>query len=441
MSRTRPPLVADRAAGGTRPGSRGPGARRRGVQPRTGPTPAVGEAFATSTLDGAPRWVGGVLCAVQAAVLSLLVLVLPAVAAFVATAADPSNAHVTWLRAVRVGASLWLAGHGVAPVVAGTAVTLVPLGATVLLVFACYASARRSGVPVRAAFLAGTGAYAVLVALVALACGAGVPGALRGLLGGAVVAGLGIGAGLLRRPGAPTLRAATRPYWSRLPGWSRVGAAAGGLAAGMLVLVSSVLAAAWVVAGTATVRDIVEGLGVESVGGVVLAFGELLFVPDLVVWALAWLAGPGFAVGSGTSFAPGGLTTGPMPAIPLLGALPTSSLPGAWQLATPLVLAGVGALAGWYVHRRLVRDDVWWRAVAACAVLALAAGAVCAVLVALASGGVGPGRMEQVGASAWKVGVAVVWPVLLGALAVVVPSDAGVRAGVARRLGRPRDVG
>src|SRR5690554_624405 len=126
-------------------------------------------AGSTSALDGAPRWVSGALAGVQAAVLSLLVVVLPAVAAFVATSAAPVNADAGWGQAVGLGTGLWLLGHGLPLVVEGAEVSVVPLGITALALFACYASARRSARPTWSSWGAGTGAYAVSALLVLLA--------------------------------------------------------------------------------------------------------------------------------------------------------------------------------------------------------------------------------------------------------------------------------
>jgi len=393
------------------------------------------EVFLGSALDGAPRWVSGVLAAVQAAVLSLLVLVLPAVASFVATAADPANSGVSWFRAVHVGVALWLAGHGVPLEVSGSSVTLVPLGVTALAVFACYASARRSGIPTRSGLAAAVGTYVVLVLVVALASGVGPGGVARAFVGGVLVGGVGLGCGLAARPGAPSVRVVTAPLWARVPPAVRVGAGGGAVAVGLLVAVASLVTSLWVIAGLATIRDVVDGLSLDPVGGTVLAFAELVFAPNLVVWCIAWLAGPGFAVGLGTHFAPHEVVAGPMPAVPLLGALPSNTLPGAWRYLTPLLLVGIGALAGWYVHRRL-RPGRWWHPVVAVVSASAVAALLVGFLVLLASGGVGPGRMTHVGASALLVAVAVGWPVLLGALLAAVPSDPAVRAGVRARLGR-----
>ena len=394
--------------------------------------------FFTSAIDGAPRWIGGVLCAVQGALLSLLVLVVPAVVAYVATSADPSNEGVGWFRSVGVGAGLWLLGHGVPMDVGGTTVGLVPLGVSALAVFSCYASARRSGLATRAGFTAGVLAYVLVASLVALAVGVDGWRLLATLLGAAVIGAAGLGGGLLARPEAPTWRALTRPVWTRVPAPVRVGSAAGLLAVAVLVLVAAVLSSVWVLAGRATVTDLVRALNLDVIGGAVLAVTELAFVPNLVVWALSWLAGPGFAVGDGSRFAPAEVVAVPLPTIPVLGALPTPDAAGGAMAYAPVLVVMVGALVGWTVHRRLrverVRDLF-----VALGSLALTAGAFTLVLVRLASGPVGPGSMAVVGGAPWSVAGAVAAEVLVGALLLAVPGEPLVRSALrgGRRQVRP----
>lgn len=409
--------------------------------PRTGGTPVLDRrrrrapaddaapAFFTSALDGAPRWVAGVLSALQAAVLSILVLALPAVAAYVATSADPSNSGVGWFRSVGVGSSLWLLGHGVPAQVGAVTVSLVPLGVTILAVFVCYASARRSGLVTWSAYGAGVGTYTLVTVLVALLDGVSDAGLARAAVGGALVSAVGLGAGLLARPEAPTLRALTRPGWTRCPAPLRTGAAGGVLATAALVALAAAVATLWVVAGRATIGDVVRGLGLDAVGGVVMAIAELAYLPNLVVWALAWLSGAGFAVGSGTHFAPDGVIGGPLPAVPMLGALPAPDVVGPATSVVPLVLVLVGALVGWYVHRRLVTQR-WWEAMSACATAAVTTGVVVALLVTVASGGVGPDRLADVGAQGGIVGLLAAAGVLVGSLLVALPGDRPLRAQV-----------
>lgn len=416
---------------------------RAGRPPATSTRPGRGvladdgtrSTFFSSAIDGAPRWATGALAALQAAVLSLAALTIPAVAAFVATSADPSNQGVAWPQAVGVGAAVWLLGHGVPVTVAQTTVTLVPLGVTILALFTCYASARRSGVATRSAYLAAVAAYAVAAVLVALLAGGGGAGAARAAVGGLAVGAVGLGAGLLRRPEAPALRTLTRPAWSRAAPWVRVGASAGVLATALLVGVAALLVALWVVAGRATVGDVVHGLNLDAVGGVVLAVAELAFLPNLVVWAVAWIAGPGFAVGLGSRFAPTEVVPTPLPAVPLLGALPAPDVVSPVTTGAPVLLLVVGGVAGWYIHRR-VRAERAWHSAAASGVAAATAAVAVALLVTWASGAAGPGRMASVGAHGWAVGGTVGLGVLVGALLVALPTDPAVRA----VLRRPRRV-
>ncbi len=391
--------------------------------------------FFTSAIDGAPRWTIGVLTAVQAAALSLLTLAVPAIAVFVATASDPANTEVAWTRAVVVASNLWLLAHGVPATLGGAVVSVVPLGLTMLAVFTCYASARRSGHATRAGAVASIGGYAVLTGFVALVAGAGIAGVLRAVLGGLLVGALGLGAGLLRRPEAPTWAQVVAPLRDRLPEPVVVGLRAGLVAATGLLALAALLTTLWVLAGHATIVDVARRLSLDAVGGVVLALAELAFVPNLVVWALAWIAGPGFAVGAGTRFAPDAVVAGPMPALPLLGALPGAQ--GGAVLLAPLLVVGVGVLAGLAVRRWLrpvrARDVAVAVGVVACTV-----GVVVALLVALAGGAAGPGRMAHVGASPLWVGLLTAAGCGLGAAGAAVPFDPAVRDALRTRRARRR---
>lgn len=415
--------------------------------PRTGGTPVVDRrrrrtlsdeptpTFFTSALDGAPRWVAGVLSALQAALLSFLVLALPAVAAYVATSADPSNSGVGWFRSVGVGSALWLLGHGVPAHVGPVVVSLVPLGVTALALFVCYASARRSGLATWPSYWAGVGTYTLVTVLVALVSGVSGTGLGRALVGGALVSSVGLGAGLLARPEAPSVRTLSRRVWVRVPAPARTGAAGGVLATACLVLVAALVTTLWVVAGRATIGDVVRGLGLDAVGGVVLAVAELAYLPNLVVWALAWLTGAGFAVGEGTHFAPDGVVGGALPAVPMLGALPAADIAGPATSLVPLLVVAVGALVGLYVHRRLATER-WWECLAACSTAALTTVVVVAALVTAASGGIGPDRLADVGAQGAVVGLLAGAGVLVGALLVALPGDLPLRAELGRSVRR-----
>ena len=122
----------------------------------------------TRTVDGSPapapvvvrRGPSGVLAALQALALSLAVVVLPGVVAFLASSTGSSEG-TGWGQSVTVAAGFWLLGHGVPLVASGTTVTLVPLGLTALALFCCFASARRSAHTTTSAWVAGTVTYAL----------------------------------------------------------------------------------------------------------------------------------------------------------------------------------------------------------------------------------------------------------------------------------------
>ncbi|MFI2755165.1 DUF6350 family protein [Cellulomonas sp. P22] len=388
-----------------------------------------------SAVDGTPRWVTGLLAGVQGAVLSLLVVVLPAVTAYVVTSADPSNAGTTWTDAARVGAGLWLLGHGVPLGVGDGVVTLVPLGITCLALFTCGTSARRSGYATPVGLGAGVGGYAVLTAAIALCVRASVADVALALLGGAAVSGAGLAAGLARRSDATLLRT-FRALRSRVVPPVRTGAGAGLVALSGLVAVAAAVVVAWVLTGRSEISEVVRALDLDVVGGGVLALAQLGLVPNLVVWALAWVVGAGFQVGTGSMFTPTEVVAGPLPAVPLLGALPQPGSEGGVLAAAPLLVVVAGLVAGWWLHRRLPTDR-WVDPLVAGVVAALVAGVGAALLVAAASGGVGPGRMAEVGASTLAVGLRTGAGVLVGVLAVTLPGDAAFRgwcADVARRV-------
>ncbi|MBU4335310.1 MAG: hypothetical protein KJ548_01950 [Actinobacteria bacterium] len=377
--------------------------------------------------DGLPEWTGAALASVQAVALSVLVVVLPAVAASLTSSIDPTD-QSGWLAAATVGLRIWLFAHGVPLVTSSATLTLVPLGLTAVALYAQYASIRRTGVAGRPGLVAGTLAYVALTALVATIAGdsSRLPVALAG---GLVIGALGTGLGLARRPTSTSWRRMSDGVHDRLPSSVALGARAGALAVAVLVLGSSLLVGLWVVAGRATIGDVVRELPLDAVGGVVFALAQLAYLPNLVVWALAWLAGPGFVVGAGTTFTAGSVVAGPMPAFPLLGALPSSAVGGRVALLAPLVVVLIGGLAGLFVHRRS-QETGWWYVPAAVGSLVGVAAVAVGVLVAASAGAAGPGRLAVVGGTWWVVGPVVAGLLGGGALVVALPASPLFRAQV-----------
>lgn len=201
--------------------------------------------------------------------------------------------------------------------------------------------------------------------------------------------------------------------WSAVPGEAVRGTAVavvaltGAAAIGVVVMIA--LRGGEVVA-------LYESANVDALGASVISLGQLAYLPTLLVWAIAWIAGPGFAVGAGTAVSPAGTQLGVVPGIPVLGLLPAND--SMWALVIVLVPIAAGALAGWMVRSRLVWErtavGVGPRAVLALAIALLSAGVV-ALASLLASGSIGPGRLAVVGPSPGLAALAVGVEVLVGA--------------------------
>lgn len=195
----------------------------------------------------------------------------------------------------------------------------------------------------------------------------------------------------------------------RIAGRIGVASAAGVLA--MAAVVSAVL-----IAGSfATIAGLYQSLAPGVDGGIVLTVGELALLPNFVIWIASWLLGPGFAIGTGTSVTTGGTLLGPVPGLPLFGAIPHGSVvPGFLWLLVPVVIA---FFAAWLGARPGKASDPWWWQVAVGLGGGLAAGALLGALAWASAGAIGPGRLHDVGPNPWAVfGVAAV-AVAVGAVA------------------------
>jgi hypothetical protein len=384
----------------------------------------------------------GVWAAVQAVGLSYAVVALFAVVA-VLDAPSTSGSDGGLSAGVGVATGLWLLGHGV-PLAAGAAtVTVVPLGLTALLVFTAHVAAKRSAAPTLAAWWGGTVLYtgAVVALTVALdLAGTATPDDVvafvlqigAAVLGGVVVGGGGLALGMFSAPDGPLLAGITPRLDPWVPDTLRLGLRGGLVGVALLTALSAVLVGVWVVAGRDTVSQIAAGLGGSWLGVVMLVVVQLLLVPNLVLWASAWVAGPGFAVGTGSSFTTAAAQADVLPALPLLGALPGEAWTPSWAAWTPVLVVACGAVAGWFAWRNLepalvgIRDVAW-----IVAGTALSAGATTLVLQRLAGGAAGAGRLADVGADPWVTGGLVAAEVGGGAAVVLL-----VAWGVAAR-GRP----
>lgn len=147
-----------------------------------------------------------------------------------------------------------------------------------------------------------------------------------------------------------------------------------------------------------------EAAHVDLVGAIVLTLGQFAYLPTLVVWGMAFVAGPGFAIGVGTNVSPAGTSLGVVPGIPVLGVVPETT--SSWMLLTILAVIAVGFLAGWAARTRLGPVGTAPR-VTVLAALTVLGGAAAALLAAVASGAAGPGSLALVGPDPGPVALAI----------------------------------
>jgi len=128
----------------------------------------------------------------------------------------------------------------------------------------------------------------------------------------------------------------------------------------------------------------------------------LLYLPNLAVWGIAYLLGPGFAVGTGTVVSPGDVLLGPVPGLPVFAGLPSAPLTGVGPalLGVPLL---AGLLAGWLLARRA--RGGWLPLLGAAALSAVVAGGLVHLAVLASRGGLGSGRLATIGPVDWRIGL------------------------------------
>lgn len=408
-------------------------------------------------------WLRGVLAGAEGVLGTWLLLVVPAVAVYIATAAAPQLGTASWVEAARIGTGVWLTAHGAHLQAGEVTFTLIPLGASLTAMGLTAAALRRAaldtwtGVLLAAlTYLAGTVLLGRLVAA---------PGAYRAVGGAVVIVVLAAAWGMRGRYPAShprvreaggRIRAATLEWFEGRVApetWQRVRESTGSVlragwatglrlfaGVGVLGTIAVVVSAA---VGLPLILAVHDHLQPDVVSAVVLTGAQLLMLPTLIVWASAYLSGAGFAVGVGTLYSPAEVVSAPLPAIPILGALPN---PEAQPLpALGYVYLVLGALAGWYLHRRLVAGREPGGGLVP--VLAAAVGATAVVLAGvglfsmLATGGFGPDRFAaEVGPRTGAFLGALAWQVLAPMIVVIIAAHptthslAGTVWGRVRRL-------
>jgi hypothetical protein len=140
-------------------------------------------------------------------------------------------------------------------------------------------------------------------------------------------------------------------------------------------------------------------------GGALLLLLNILYLPNAAMALASYIAGSGFAVGTGTLISPWWYHSDQIPVLPLLGILPTHRHP--LMIVSALFFVAIGALL------------VYWTIQSGITVLLQSGIFLSVMLVLLAylsSGSLMTDEMGSFGLSVWKFGLAAILEIAIGAI-------------------------
>ncbi|MDO5736101.1 MAG: DUF6350 family protein [Propionibacteriaceae bacterium] len=340
--------------------------------------------------------------------------------------------------ALLLASDVLLLAHGVPVEVGGTPVSIMPLGLSLIMVVLALpvanlaarqaagtkpgdgeAGRTRAQAQAIVARVAGTMAITHGVSAAILATALGVPGGtLRALLGGVVLSGV---AGLWGASMAVSFD--FRRDW---PGWVRAVPMA--MSAAVLVCLAggAVVLASALIAHRGRIGEIHAALEPGIAGTIILVLVQLLYLPNLVLWATAWVLGAGITLGDDSLLTMSVTDVGFLPAIPVFGAVGEPGLGGGvllWWLLVGVVAGLVAAIMVVMARPRARFDET----ALVGGLSGVVAGLLITVLCSLAGGGLGAARLAHVGPVVQQ--LVIVAPTLLGLSGLV----GGALLGLLRR--------
>ena len=309
-------------------------------------------------------WARAVLSGIEAALLGWALVVVPTLIAYAAVASNQWLVSTTWEDAFHFASDLWGAALGAQVVSGGVFYRAVPLlfvlvliGLTKLLLL----QGRRF--PAAAQWMAVPG-FAVTALL--LAGGIGTHVRVLGTFP------LAIAIPLIAAAWEVALAPHSLELRLDMPQWLSSGVRLGWRASWVLAAYGGLFLLISMIVSWSRIRGIHELLlPTSTIDSTMITLAQVLFIPNAIVWALSWLAGPGFFMGSDALHSPASAPTMPIPAIPLFGATPVSA-PGNWVVFALIVF---GVALGVYLRLRKgsesLLDDLYQGGIAAVVIAAV----------------------------------------------------------------------
>lgn len=184
----------------------------------------------------------------------------------------------------------------------------------------------------------------------------------------------------------------------------------------LLLITACITVIGWIWANYAAVIKVADTLGMATGSLVLTTLACLIWLPNMMLWALSWLCGGGFVIGDSSQFSLWQGQGSALPAIPVFGILPNGLQDETIRIVVMLVPAFFALLVGFWLllsRRRfdvlergseertsfLSLSTVWRYAQPAivmcicCVVLSIAL----PILFALSNGSLGEGRLVHLG--------------------------------------------
>lgn len=219
--------------------------------------------------------------------------------------------------------------------------------------------------------------------------------------------------------------------------WISGGLKLGGLSVVVLVAASFVASIIALVAGRGRMAGIQELLGASSAADTsFIVGGQALFAPTVMAWVASWWSGAGFLTATDSLHSPTVVGSGPIPPIPLLGAVPQTA-PGMWVILAPIAL---GIALGLVAARSFRREHLLHQSAQGVLASVITA-SVTALWMWSATMSLGSVRLSSMGPRVGWVTLALVLEIALPSLIIALATHPTTRALLGEGASRVRNEG
>ena len=364
-------------------------------------------------------WARGVLAGVEAAFAGWGLITVFTMIAYLTLRSNSWMNDTTPRDALGLGGDLWAAVIGGTSVVGDVRYRAIPtLMGALLVVLVRVLLRTTAGYPRSAALFAVPG---FLLTSWLLAGASGIHSHWwTGTIGGVLIPLIGsvwfVASGYSRDHEAPSMQH-----------WISGGLKLGGLSVVVLAAASFVASVIALVAGWGRMAGILELLGASSAADTsFIVGGQALFAPTIMAWAASWWS----------LHSPTVAGSGPIPPIPLLGAVPQTA-PGMWVILAPIALGiGLGVVAA-----RSFRREHLLHQTAQGVLASLITASVTALWMWSATMSMGSVRLASMGPRVGWTTLALVLEIALPALIIALATHPTTRALLGEGAGRVRNEG